>query len=240
MYRTGILSRLFQEVQGGEGAPGGGAAGATGGTQTPPAGATGASSDTKPAPIQLTSEQLKARLDEAGLSSVKKFVKQLGFDKHEDLQTFFQAAKKLQDEQLTEQERTKKQIKELEPKAQRAEALEKLLTGLVESQFKALPESVQTAIDAQANGNAEERLRLMQVMTAAGLITASGQAAPNGTPPAHKPATTTPPSNAPPASGGQQTPHQKWRALQAAGQHVAASLFYQHNSAAIAKSAPSE
>ena len=104
-------------------------------------------------------------------------MKELGFEKPEDLKAALKLARDAQDKDLSELEKAKKSIAEYEPKAARTEHLEKLVAGFVEQQFGALPENVRDAIDEVAKGNPEERLRMIGVLRKAGVIAEGGSAA---------------------------------------------------------------
>jgi hypothetical protein len=119
-------------------------------------------------------------------------------------------------------------LAELTPKAQEADELRALLSSSVEAQFNTLPEAARNAIDAVANGDPRERMKLIGVMQAAGI----GAAAP-ATPPA--------PGNPPPASAGNagtppprpsgvQSMFEQWDAIT---DPVARTLFYRVHSREI-------
>jgi hypothetical protein len=187
----------------------------------------------KPEPVGITSEQLKGRLDEERAKGRNAVLKELGFEKYSDLQTALKLAKEMQDSQLSEREKLEQQIKELSPRAKRAEKYEKLLASVIAEQFSALPENVRTAIDEQAKEDPEERLRLMSVMKAAGLI---GQAANSN---AQKgPATT-----APPGAPAPRPVRSKWdehQGLLKAGRLAQADIFYAANALDIQRSRPAD
>lgn len=122
--------------------------------------------------IRLSSRELQKRLDETRESARARFVKDLGFEKPEDLKAVLKAAKDAEDAKLSEIERLRKQADEYKPRAERAAELEARLTALVDDQFKDLPEAVRTAIDEVAGGKAEDRLRMMDVFRKSGLLRA--------------------------------------------------------------------
>lgn len=206
-------------------------------TTTPPAGAPPAAppaGGNASTPISMTSEQLKNRLDETRTAAETKLLKSLGFDKTTDAAEFLKKAKELQQSQLTEQEKLQNSVKELEPKAKRADALEQQLTALVDEQFAALPEAARTAIDTVANGNAEKRLEMMRVMRASGLLGAAppAPAAPAG------PATSAPPAN-PPTPAGSRTKFDEWQDLEKdPNKRVISSIFYNSHKAEIERARP--
>lgn len=139
---------------------------------TTPAAAQVATAPPKPAaaPIGITSEQLKDRLDEERVKTTDRvraeLLKELGMTDTASAKAKLEALAKLEAEKLSELERRDKEIADLKPKADRVSAIEKQFADVVEEQFKALPKDVQKAIDASANGNAEERMKMMRVYRA--------------------------------------------------------------------------
>lgn len=169
---------------------------------------------------------LPDRLKQARESERKKLLQELGAETPDDLKAKLAKLSELETSQLTEQERTQKLIQELTPKAEQAERLSGLFSSVVESRFSQLSEAQQTAIDAVANGSAEERWKLMSVLDAA------IGAAP---PPAPKPAQTAPQGASPPPSPATpKTARDKWIELQRSDP-MQASLFYQANAFEIQK-----
>lgn len=167
------------------------------GAAAPSAGAPAAD----PVTISMPSDAFKERLGKEREKERTAMLKELGFDKPEDIKAALKIAQDAKDRDLSELQKAQKALKETEPKAQRADHLEKLVAGFVEEQFGALAENVREAIDEVAKGNPEERLRMIGVMRKAGVIgapAATGAAAPpppktlaqNGaTPPAPTPKT---------------------------------------------------
>lgn len=133
---------------------------------------------------------LPGRLTEARENERKKLLQELGAEKPADLKAKLKRLEELEAATLTEQERTQKQLAELGAKAQQFEALQKTFTQMVESEFSALTDQQKSAIDARANGDAQKRWEIMDIMRAAGALTVQ--------PPAPKPATTAAPGAPPP------------------------------------------
>jgi hypothetical protein len=181
------------------------------------------------APAPPVPDWLPERLAQAERSAQTKLLSQYGVKTPEELSTRLKQLETLENEKLSETERTQKLIKELAPKAERAAHVESLLSSLVESQFNALPEVTRTAIDNVANGNPEERLKLMQVISAAGLSMTPPVA------PKPPPANTAPPANAPPPSGTRT----KWDEFKAITNPMQRQVFYQLNAQEIEASRPS-
>jgi hypothetical protein len=184
-----------------------------------------------PSQVSMSSEALKARLEEERGKARANLLKDFGFENPKDLKAVLDAVKAKQDAELSEAQRLAKALEETKPRAERADKLEKMLAGLVESQFAALPEQVREAIDKVADGNAEERLRMMDLFRSSGLLNTPATAA------APISATTTPPS--PPRPITTQTAWDKYQALMKSNP-LLASAFYQSNRAAIDQSRPAQ
>jgi hypothetical protein len=194
-----------------------------------------------PAKVELTSDQLKQRLDESraagGTAKEQELLKTLGYKTLAEAQAVLNAVKAKADAELSEIDRLKKENGELKPRADRAAKLEETFKHMVDQQFGELPENVRTAIDSIANGDPDERLRMMSVMRAAGVL----NPAPAAPPPPAKPA----PANTAGAGGNpkpaeSKTKFETWDALKREGKDVAASIFYTANQADIEKSRPAE
>lgn len=171
---------------------------------------------------------LPERLAQAQRTAQTQIFTKYGVKTQEELDAKLNRLNDLETANLSEAERTQKLIKELTPKAERATHVEALLTSLVESQFKALPESTRLAIDAVANGNPEERLKLMSVVQAA------AGAAPPAAPLKPPPANTAPPGSPPPPAA-QRTKFDEYQAL---SNPVQKQIFYGLNAQEIESSRP--
>lgn len=174
---------------------------------------------------------LNDRLKQARESERKKTLAELGVDDPTKIKEKLKRLDELETAKLSDQERVEKLIKELTPKAEQAERLQTLFSSVVESRFNALADKQREAIDAVANGNAEKRWELMQVMESAGLLA--------GTPPPPRPAQTAPAAPPAPAPATPETMFTKWQGLRTKDS-VAASVFYQLNAMAIEQSRPKE
>lgn len=192
--------------------------------------------------ISMPSEAFKERLAKEAAAAQRKFLKDLGYEKAEDLQTVLATAKSLQDEKKSAQERLEGRIKELEPKAAKAEVLAKRFEAVVNADFEKLDDRVRSAIDKVADGDPEKRFEQMEVLRAAGLIGASAAppaaAPPVATPPA-APANRAPAGGPPPPPTGGASKFAEWDALRARNP-TQASVFYQFHGAAIEASRPAD
>jgi hypothetical protein len=168
---------------------------------------------------------LPARLARERNALLKKF----GVDSEEQLTERLKKAKELEDAQLSEQERTQRLLAELTPKAQEADELRALLSASVDTQFNALPEAARNAIDAVANGDPRERIKLIGVMQAAGLGAAPTPPV-NTAPPVAPPVSAGNAGTPPPRPSGVQSMFEQWEAIT---DPVARTLFYRVHSREI-------
>lgn len=181
------------------------------GVQAPPAAplATLPASDADT--VRMSSAALKKRLEDEAATAQRKLLKELGVEKPEDLKTALASLKTLQEEKLSAEERTQKRLADLTEKASAGEKHATLAKKAVDTLFATLPEDQQKAIDEMANGDAGERLRLIEFarrLGPAATTTAAPGASPAGAPPLANqppaapplpasPATTAPPAGAP-------------------------------------------
>lgn len=186
------------------------------------------------APVQLTSDQLQKRLQEEREKARVRLLKDLGFEKAEDVRTRLQKAKELEDAQLSELERAQNRVKELEPEAQRATKLAERFAAMVDERLQALPEAQREIVEQEAGDDPEERLRLMRVLKVA---SGNGSDATGDDPPKPKPAPANTSGGTPPVPSNPRTKFEEWQAMkQRSG--MAADIFYRANHHAIEASRP--
>jgi len=185
----------------------------------------------------MTPAQLKERLAEERGKGTAALLKDLGFEKPDDLKGALGKLKELQDASLSEKERSDKKLQELTTRTTQLEATDKLFRQVVDQQFAKLPEAAQQAIDVVANGDPVQRFTLMQV--AAAMQTAPTPATPTTPPgPAPKP----PPASSGPGpnpapSAAAQTKFQEWEAMKARSPMLG-DIFYQNNQREIERTRP--
>ncbi len=234
-----IRPRFLMNATAGE-APTG--AGATPPAAAPAAASTAAAPAAAAAPaiesITLPKDAFDERLAKAASAAERKFLKDLGFDKPEDAKAALGKLRTLEDAQKTDRERLEGRIKELEPKASRADVLSKRFEATVTAEFNALDEKVRTAIDKLADGDADKRYEQMEFLRASGLLGATA-AAPAAAPPASAPKTTGPAGGPPPPANGAKSKFDEWSALREKNP-VQASIFFRTNRAAIEASRPAD
>jgi hypothetical protein len=202
--------------------------------------------------VRLTSAQLKARLAEERETARKNLLKEYGYEKREDLAAVLKAAKDAEDAKLSEIDRLRKQVEEAKPQLARVSVLEQRVAAMVEAQFSELPENVRSAIDGVANGDPEERLRMIEVFRKSGLLTQKQAAQAVATQAAvaavqqqaAQPTTTqgaAPLANTggapPPKPTATKTAFEQWQDLERTNRY-AASFFLQTNKAAIDATRP--
>lgn len=192
----------------------------------------------EPAEVRIPSDALKKRLDESAASERKRLLKEFGFESLEDGKRALKLFKEMQDAQLTEQQRIAKELDELRPKAtkaeKRAENLAAKLSAMVEEQFSTLPEQARAAIDELAEGNPEERLKLMSAMRKAGLVGDAPAAAS-----AVAPAAKTAPAAAAPRQSPPSSKYTEWQDLMKRNQTLG-DLFYQNHTVEIERDRPAQ
>lgn len=197
--------------------------------------------------VQMSSNELRKRLEQTRTSAEAKLLQRLGFEDVEKAQTVLAELRTIQESQLSDSERQQKTIDELKPKAAEAERLGGLVKKLVEQRFGALPEKAQEAIDKVAEGNAEKRLELITVMEASGMLgevpaSATTESGGNGqqqeqqAKPTAQPKSTAP-AETPPKSGGAQN---FWDQYQAITNPMEQAIFWDLNKAAIQRDRPAD
>lgn len=184
-------------------------------------------------PIGITSEQLKARLDDSAGAARTALLKELGFKDADAAKAAVKKLAEIEIASLSEKEKLERTISELTPLAQRGSAAIARETARVEAEFKALPEAVQAAIDATANGDADKRREAMAILSAA--TAAAKSSAPPAPPKPAGPSNNGPPP--PPPPGGGQTKFQEWEAMRA--RHpLMADIFYGNHQREIERTRP--
>jgi hypothetical protein len=186
-------------------------------------------------PVGLTSDQLKARLDETRMSALAQYAKTAGYNSVEELNTAIKAARDAEQSRLSETERLQKELERLKPVEGNYATLKAQYDAYASREFAALPEAAQKAIDAQAGGDAVKRMQLIELGRAAGWIGGSPV-----TPSAQAPApVTTGPSAPAPSPVTTQTAFQKWQAFQQTDMSgIQAKIFYEKNRAEIERTKP--
>ena len=179
------------------------------------------------AEIKLTSGQLKERLSESSASARKALLKDLGIESQEKLKERLDRLTALENEKLTVEERTKKELAELGERAKAADSHSTTAQAAVEALFATLTDAQKAAIEEQAPASAAEKLKLITFVRKLG-----------GTAPAlpAAPATTAPAAGAPKPSGV-KTAFERWSEMKP--NSFTRDAFYQSNSAAIEATRPS-
>lgn len=188
-----------------------------------------------PARLDMTSDQLAARLDETRSSARTSVLKEFGFESVADGKKALAALKSFQESQMSEQEKLAAKLKDTETLAARGSTYEKLFKGLVDEQFASLPEAARKAIEEQAGESVEERYKLMSFMRKVGAspTAANGESAgPNVVKPANAAATAPAPKGSP-----ARTKFDEWSDLQKS-KPAMAGAFYQVHRVEIERTRP--
>lgn len=156
-------------------------------TQTQQSAAPDAAPETEPT-------WLKSRLEQAKTAAQKDLLKSLGLEKPDDIKAALAKLKTLEDEKLTEQEKTTRRLAELEPKANRASQLEATVKQYAERELSGLSELQRAAVASLAG---DDHARVLSAIETLKPTWAS--ATPAAEPP--KPASTTA-AAPPPAPAG--------------------------------------
>lgn len=183
-----------------------------------------------PAQVNMSSDILKSRLDEAASSARAKLLKELGFDKPEDAKAAIAAAKAAEDAKKTETERLTAQIAELTPQAQRAKDLEAVVKARAESELASLTDAQRAAVVALGG---EDHAAQLRAITA---LRPTWAASPPSAPTPPTPPAPTAPNGAPPApsSPGATNHLAVWESLQKTNP-VEAARYLVRNRAAISE-----
>ncbi len=129
-----------------------------------------------PAPVGINSEQLKQRLDETRDKTRSDLLKEFGFQSVSEGKKAFEMLRKLQEAQLSDAEKQAKQLEEYRLQATRYEAHSKRFASMVDAEIGRLPESAQKALLETAGDDPDERYKLLQFMSKAGVGQGSAQA----------------------------------------------------------------
>jgi hypothetical protein len=199
------------------------------------------------AKVEMTSDELKRRLDETRSKTREEarleFLKSFGVSDEAALKTAIAEQKRLEDEKRTDLEKRDALIKSLEPKAQRADELLTIVKTMAEEQEAALTDAQRKFVSDFGGDDPAARLKaikaLRDVLPAAPIAPAVQNAAAPATqqkPPIQPGANTAPPPA--PSPSGVVSPHvdhlATWDALKARNDGgYSAAQYYNRNMAAI-------
>lgn len=180
-----------------------------------------------PAPIGITSEQLKERLAEERDKSRKALLAELGFEKPEDLKTLVTTAKQRAEAEKTETERLTGRVKALEPLETEVAALREAVATQAKDALAGLTESQRAAVLAVAGDSPAAQIKTIAALRPTWAGAPAAPAAPAEPPP---PATTTPAGAAPaPAPSSSPTDHKAaYEALKTRNPVAAAQYLTRH------------
>jgi len=156
------------------------------------------------AKVEMTSDELKRRLDETRAKTRDEtrleFLKSFGVSDEAALKTAIAEQKRLEDEKRTDLEKRDARIKDLEPKAMRADELESIVKAYADEQAAGLTDAMRATVDQLGGDDPAKRLSVIKALRS-GLPAAPLAAPPIVRPPVVAPVTTAPTSSAPPAAG---------------------------------------
>lgn len=184
----------------------------------------------------MSPEAFKERLASERDAARRAQLKDLGFERSEDLKGALAKLKAREDADLSESQRIQKQLDDLAPRAKRAEALEARIKGVLEAEEGAIPDAKRALLEL-APSDPADRLEWIARAKARGLFADAQPAAPE---PKRepKPATTMAtggPATPPPA--GTQDPYQTWQKLRETDR-IHAATFYAANAPSIERARP--
>lgn len=195
------------------------------------------------AKVEMTSDELKRRLDQTRASALADFIKGLGVTDEAALKAAVTEHKRLEDEKRTDLEKRDARIKDLEPKAARASELEAIVKAVAEEQAAGLTDAMRAAVDQLAGEDPARRIAAIKAFRGALPAAPLAASAPPPVAPAAQPkppiqpgANTAPPPA--PSPSGVVSPHvdylATWNALKERPDGgYSAGLFYSKNAAAI-------
>lgn len=182
-----------------------------------------------PAPIGITSEQLRERLTEEREKSRKALLAELGFEKVDDLKGIVTTAKQKADAEKTETERLTGRVKALEPLETEVAQLREAVATQAKDALAGLTETQRAAVVAVAGESPAAQIKTIAALrpTWAAATAPASPATPAAAP---APATTTPPNAAPaPASTSSPTDHKAaYESLKARNPIAAAQYLARH------------
>jgi hypothetical protein len=152
----------------------------------------------------MTPEAFKARLDAERAQGLKQALKELGFDKVDDVKAQIAKAKAAEDAQKTELQKATERAAALEGDAAKAKAYGETIAVYAKSELDALPAELKALVTAQAGEDAHAQLKTIAALRSSGTL-AKFQAAPA---PANSKAGGTAPA---PAGNQEKTPDQMTR-----------------------------
>jgi len=196
------------------------------------------------AKVEMTSDELKRRLDQSRASALADFIKGLGVTDEAALKAAVNDHKRLELEKMSDLEKRDAQIKDLAPKAARAAELEAIVKAVAEEQAAGLTDTMRAAVDQLAGDDPARRIAAIKAFRSA--LPAAPLVAPAPTPvappaaapkPPIQPGATTAPPPAPSPSGV-VSPHidhlATWTALKERNDGgYSAMQYYNRNTGAI-------
>jgi hypothetical protein len=182
-------------------------------------------------PVNMTSDLLKVRLDEARTAAERKVLRDLGVADIEAAKATLAAAKAAEEAQLSDAQKYQRTVDELRPRAERASALEQRVAAYAQREMAGLSEAARAAVTKHAGEDPERILATIEMFRDAGLI--GGTSIPLSIAPAPAPANTASPNNAPRPTVA-RTKFDEWNGMSG----MARDIFYGLHKVEIEKTRP--
>jgi hypothetical protein len=171
-------------------------------------------------------DAFKERLAREREAGVKAVLKEHGFADAEAMKAFVASAKAKAEAEKTEAEKTSERIKALEPRAARAESLEKTVARYLEAEESAIQEDKRALLEL-APADPEARLDWISKAKGKGLFGIAAQAAPKAVEPPKPadPATTMAPPGPQGSKTQAKTAYETYQEIAATGNRVLAANY---------------
>jgi hypothetical protein len=190
--------------------------------QNPPTDTTAPAPAPAPKREDGTPDWLPDRLQRAEQAAVTKALSTLGVKTLDEAKAVIEAAKKAEDAQKTEAQRTQERLAALEPEAQAAKAYRERLERFADAELGKLSEPQRAAVLRLADGDKAKALDAIEALRP------TWQTAPPPAPPP-PPATTAPPPTAPSSTAPSAVNvKEQYRALREKNPFAAAELLARH------------
>ena len=190
----------------------------------------------QPAEVVIPSDKLSERLKEerskGSKTAEQELLKRLGFDSADAAMAKLKAWQAIEESQLSEQDKMKRTLDELAPKAARAAELEKVVEDMAATELANLPEGLRKSIEALDTDPAGI-LALISTFRENGVIRAMTAVSPQITP-----ATTTAPPAGAPRSTSEPNKFEVHQQMLASGKVLQAGIYHQMHRYEIEKSRP--
>jgi hypothetical protein len=189
---------------------------------------------TAPAKVDMTSDQLRARLGEERSAGQRELLKRFKFEKPEDLEARLKRLDDIEKANLSEKERVDKRIQELEPQAQRAKTLEERASREFERRIANLQDEKKAKLLEKAGDSLDKRLEYLDLLEDMGTLASTTATTTTTAPP---PATTAGGTGAPRPTAA-MTSFEQYEDIKKRMGTLAGEIFYRKNELDIERTRP--